>query len=191
MDLTALPPDERERLAGDATTDPAVLTGLAGDFFLLPLLAANPATPPDVRDGIFRDFPHLRPADSEAPPASTANDVDDAVAAFKRRQGEATRVLPRKGRRARSGERYVRVVQDDGRIVWMPAGSLGRGGTNGFAIASLVLAVGGLSLLAVIFGHVALAQLDRDGGSGDGLATGGLIIGYLGLVVYALLWLPL
>ena len=57
--------------------------------------------------------------------------------------------------------------------------------TNGLAIASLV--VGCLwiwwigSLLAVVFGHVALNQIARRGQSGRGMAIAGLALGYLGL----------
>ena len=57
--------------------------------------------------------------------------------------------------------------------------------TNGLAIASLV--VGCLwiwwigSLLAVVFGHVALNQIARRGQSGRGLAIAGLALGYIGL----------
>jgi hypothetical protein len=57
--------------------------------------------------------------------------------------------------------------------------------TNGLAIASLV--VGCLwiwwigSLLAVVFGHVALNQLARRGQSGRGMAIAGLALGYIGL----------
>ena len=59
---------------------------------------------------------------------------------------------------------------------------------NGFAIASLVLSlvwfwwVG--SVLAVIFGHLALGQIGRSGGlqRGKGLAIAGLVVGYLSLL---------
>jgi hypothetical protein len=54
-------------------------------------------------------------------------------------------------------------------------------GTNGFAIASLVLGLLGGNLLAVIFGHVARSQIRRTGESGDGLALAGLILGYVEL----------
>lgn len=60
-------------------------------------------------------------------------------------------------------------------------------GTNGFAVASLVLGiiwcyfVG--SLLAVIFGHIAISQIGRDGGSGKGMAIAGLVLGYIGLAL--------
>jgi hypothetical protein len=57
--------------------------------------------------------------------------------------------------------------------------------TNGFAIASLVLGLIWLwwlgSVLAVVFGHVALRQIARSGQSGRGLAIAGLALGYLGL----------
>jgi Domain of unknown function (DUF4190)/Domain of unknown function (DUF1707) len=57
--------------------------------------------------------------------------------------------------------------------------------TNGLAVASLV--VGCLwvwwigSLLAVVFGHVALNQIARTGQSGRGMAIAGLVLGYIGL----------
>lgn len=59
--------------------------------------------------------------------------------------------------------------------------------TNGFAIASLTLGILWLywvgSILAVIFGHVALKQIKRNGESGRGLAIAGLVLGYLGIAV--------
>jgi hypothetical protein len=60
-----------------------------------------------------------------------------------------------------------------------------RAPTNGFAIASLV--IGALwmwwigSVLAVVFGHVALNQIERTGQSGRGMAIAGLVLGYLGV----------
>ena|SRR6185369_13205691 len=77
----------------------------------------------------------------------------------------------------------------------MPAG-----GTNGFAIASLVCGLASLcagvvtAILAVIFGHIALAQISRSGGyeQGRGLAIAGLVIGYifiaLGVLYFALIF---
>ena len=60
---------------------------------------------------------------------------------------------------------------------------------NGFAVASLVLGlvwafwIG--SLLAVVFGHVALAQIRDSGGwqRGRGVALAGLLLGYLMLAL--------
>ena len=62
--------------------------------------------------------------------------------------------------------------------------------TSGYAIASLALGITWLgwigSVLAVIFGHVALAQV-RDGTrSGRGMAIAGLVLGYAGLALLAL-----
>ena len=63
--------------------------------------------------------------------------------------------------------------------------------TNGFAIASVVCAVAWFmwigSILAVIFGHVALRQIKAGNGAqrGRGLAVTGLVLGYLGLAVVA------
>jgi hypothetical protein len=61
--------------------------------------------------------------------------------------------------------------------------------TNGLAVGSLVCALLGISLPAVIMGHVARKQIrDRNEG-GDGLAIAGLIIGWLGMAFYALMFI--
>ena len=58
-------------------------------------------------------------------------------------------------------------------------------GTNGLAIASLVLGIIWIywigSILAVIFGHVALAQIKKSGQGGRGLAIAGLTLGWIGV----------
>ena len=67
--------------------------------------------------------------------------------------------------------------------------------TNGLAVASLVLGIiwlcGVGSLLAVIFGHVALGQIKRSEGrdGGRGLAIAGAILGWIGVSVYVTLYL--
>jgi hypothetical protein len=57
--------------------------------------------------------------------------------------------------------------------------------TNGLAVASLILGILWVwwvgSVLAVIFGHVALAQIKRTGAAGRGLAVAGLALGYVGI----------
>jgi hypothetical protein len=64
--------------------------------------------------------------------------------------------------------------------------------TNGSAIVSLVLSVLGLcgigSLLGIIFGHRARREIRQSGGyqGGDGLALAGIIVGYVSLVLWAL-----
>jgi hypothetical protein len=64
--------------------------------------------------------------------------------------------------------------------------------TNGKAIASLVLSlvwvVGLTSILAVIFGFIAKREIRDSRGtqSGDGLATAGIIIGFIGIAGLAL-----
>jgi hypothetical protein len=64
--------------------------------------------------------------------------------------------------------------------------------TSGLAVASLVLGIVWLcglgSLLATIFGAVALSQISRSRGTlgGKGLAIAGLILGILGLSLFAL-----
>lgn len=80
---------------------------------------------------------------------------------------------------------------------WRVAGYAGPGtrlrtGTNGMAIASFVCSLFFFvwfipSILAVVFGHVARRQLRDAGGHqrGAGLATAGLVIGWLGVAALA------
>jgi hypothetical protein len=59
--------------------------------------------------------------------------------------------------------------------------------TNGLAVASLVAGFLWVawfgSILAVIFGHMALGQINRSGGreTGTGMAIAGLVLGYMGV----------
>lgn len=61
--------------------------------------------------------------------------------------------------------------------------------TSGLAIASLVLGIVWVywvgSILAVIFGHVALAQIksDPEHKTGKGLAIAGVVLGWIGVAV--------
>lgn len=59
--------------------------------------------------------------------------------------------------------------------------------TDGLAITSFVLALLGFNLLAVIFGHVALARIRRSQAGGAGFAIAGLVIGYLTIAAIAVL----
>ena len=60
-------------------------------------------------------------------------------------------------------------------------------GTSGLAVASLVLGILWIwwigSILAVVFGHVSLNQINQSHGrlGGRGLAIAGLVLGYIGL----------
>ena len=58
--------------------------------------------------------------------------------------------------------------------------------TSGLAIASLVCSLTGFSLLAVIFGHIALGKIRRSNGAveGRGLALAGTIVGYVGFALF-------
>jgi uncharacterized protein DUF4190 len=69
--------------------------------------------------------------------------------------------------------------------------------TSGYAIASLICSLLGFigvfgfgTILGIIFGHLALREIDRSNGilQGRGLAQAGLILGYIavGLAVLAL-----
>lgn len=60
--------------------------------------------------------------------------------------------------------------------------------TNSSAVAALICGVltpmtwGATAIPAVVLGHKARAEVRRTGEGGDGMAVGGLVIGYLGLV---------
>jgi Domain of unknown function (DUF4190) len=61
------------------------------------------------------------------------------------------------------------------------------GSTNGFAIASLVLGIVWIywvgSVLALIFGYIAVSQINASGGlqQGRGLAIAGIVLGWIGV----------
>ena len=63
---------------------------------------------------------------------------------------------------------------------------------NGLAIASLVLGLmclptaGTLAVPAVVCGHLARTQIRRTGEEGDGMATAGLVIGWLSIAGWAM-----
>jgi len=67
------------------------------------------------------------------------------------------------------------------------------GGTNSMAIASMVLGVAefftmGLTAIpAVICGHVARRQMRQTAQRGDGLATSGLVLGYMAIIFWSVL----
>jgi hypothetical protein len=62
--------------------------------------------------------------------------------------------------------------------------------TSGLSIAALALGITWLgwigSVLAVVFGHVALAQIRDNGQGGRGMAIAGLVLGYVGLATLTL-----
>lgn len=64
-----------------------------------------------------------------------------------------------------------------------PGGPPPKRGTNGFAIAALILGLLGGILLSVIFGIVALRQIKRTGEGGKGMAIAGLALSGLWVVV--------
>lgn len=77
----------------------------------------------------------------------------------------------------------------------VPQGAPQLGTTNGFAIASLVLGIVGLtgfplipSVLALIFGYKGKRQIDRSGGAeqGRGLAVAGIVLGWIGTILLLL-----
>lgn len=65
------------------------------------------------------------------------------------------------------------------------------GRTSGLAIASMVLGILWVywigSILAVIFGHIALSQIRRDETvRGRGMAIAGVVLGYVGIGLFVL-----
>ena len=68
------------------------------------------------------------------------------------------------------------------------ASSKPAGRTSGLGIASMVLGILWLfwfgSLLAVIFGHISLSQIQKDSSiSGRGMAIAGVALGWIGIAV--------
>jgi hypothetical protein len=65
--------------------------------------------------------------------------------------------------------------------------------TNGMAIASMVLGIVWVywigSILALIFGYVALKEIRRSGQSGEGMAIAGIVLGWIGVGVLAIVLL--
>jgi hypothetical protein len=66
--------------------------------------------------------------------------------------------------------------------------------TNGAAIGALVCALVGAgsfglgSVASIVLGHTARKQIRERGDQGGGMATAGLVIGYLGLAFWILFW---
>ena len=68
--------------------------------------------------------------------------------------------------------------------------------TNGMAIAAMVLGIVWVywigSILAVIFGHVALNEIRRTKQGGEGMAIAGIVLGWIGvgiLCIVLLIWI--
>jgi Domain of unknown function (DUF1707)/Domain of unknown function (DUF4190) len=74
-----------------------------------------------------------------------------------------------------------------------PAFVPARSGTNGLAGVSLAFGVGQVFLpivgavIAIVCGHVARSEIRKNGQQGDGLALTGLVLGYLGVALPALI----
>lgn len=66
--------------------------------------------------------------------------------------------------------------------------------TNGLAIASMVLGIIWIfwigSILALVFGYIAKRQIAERGEGGDGMATAGIVLGWIGVGFLVLFLLP-
>ena len=60
---------------------------------------------------------------------------------------------------------------------------------NVLSIVSLVTAIVGLGLVAVITGHISLSQIKKTGEQGKVLAVIGLVLGFLGVLGWILFWI--
>lgn len=69
----------------------------------------------------------------------------------------------------------------------VPIGYVPAARTNSMAIAALVSSLL-LAPLGIVFGHIALSQINRTGEDGRGLAIAGLVIGYI-LTGMLVLWI--
>jgi hypothetical protein len=97
------------------------------------------------------------------------------------------------GRPTPAGEPICRHCGHDHRLrARPPAPGFAQPATNGLAIASLVLGILWLywvgSVLALVFGYMARQQIDRAQGAqgGRGLATAGIVLGWIGIGFLAL-----
>lgn len=63
-------------------------------------------------------------------------------------------------------------------------------GTNVMAILSLVFAFV-FAPLGIVFGHIAKRQIRRTGEQGSGLATAGLVLGYIFTILMVVAWIIL
>lgn len=72
--------------------------------------------------------------------------------------------------------------------------------TNAFAVTSMILGIIGLilgwtvffffaSILAVVFGHISLSQLNRSQENGRGMAIAGLVTGYISVAFWGIILL--
>lgn len=180
MNLGDMDAAQRKAVAGDPATPPDLLAELGSDWRLVSEVAANPSTPADTREDIYREFPHLR---AQPVPGAVVGEVDDAIAAFRARAARKASARSAMARYERS--QYSGTSARDA----VPTGAVVYVGTNGLAITSLVTALIGAFLLAIVFGHVAKSQIANSGERGGGMATAGLILGYLQAAAVAVVFL--
>ena len=69
--------------------------------------------------------------------------------------------------------------------VYQPAYTPAPISTNGLAIASMVLGLTGVSIVALVLGYIARKQIRQSNGrqEGSGFATAGIVLGWIGTVL--------
>lgn len=109
-----------------------------------------------------------------------ASGLEQRVAEIRRWEGaQAADEYRRNQQRGRAGTGKSSAHQTASRPVAAP-GTVTPIHTNTLAILALIFGIGG-GVLGIVFGHVALSQIERSGEEGRGLAIAGLICGYIGL----------
>ena len=131
---------------------------------------SDPTQPPV--DPTRNDPTNAKPVDSSAPPAYPSYPAPDAPAAPDG-QAPAYAEAPAYGQPPAYGQNPYGQQNAQDKY-------------NVLAIISLVSAFF-ISLVAVITGHMAMSQIKKTGEKGYGLALWGLILGYLGIVVYIII----
>ncbi len=163
-------------------------------------IAANPYPPPDPQQSPYPPTQPYAAPDPYAPPDPYGAPAGGTPFTAQPYENQPYSGQPYSGQPF-SGQPYGAQPYGGqpqyGKAPYAPHGAgYGTGSTNGLAVASLVCSLAGLltcigAPIGVVLGHVAKNQIKVSGEEGDGLATAGLVIGYLvsviGLVLCGLL----
>jgi hypothetical protein len=86
----------------------------------------------------------------------------------------------------------IKAYKADAPVAFQPQYRAPAQTTNALAIAALIcgvaqFAVGITFIPAIVLGHIARSQIRKTGEQGDGMALAGLILGYIGAVLFVVL----
>ena len=104
--------------------------------------------------------------------------------------GEAPKTVRAERRPSRPAPRAHDVGLPGHRRLAFDAAPAGPPTTNAFAIGSLIAGLAGGSIIAIVLGHIAMSQIRQSRGrqSGEGMATAGLILGYVDVVIFVIVF---